>query len=48
METLHYMDEPTMFLVNVGAGDGKTIHYIDITTMFSVDVGAGDGKITLQ
>ena len=27
MERLQYLDEPTMFLVNVDAGDGKTTIY---------------------
>ena len=27
MERLHYIDELSMFLVNVGAGDGKTTLY---------------------
>ena len=46
MERLHYIDEPTMFLVNVGAGDGKTTLYNE-PTMFIVNVSADNGKTTL-
>ena len=46
MERLHYIDEPKMFLVNVGAVMER-LHYIDEPKMFLVNVGAGDGKTTL-
>ena len=46
MERLHYIDELSMFLVNVGAGDGKTALYRWTLNVLG-NVGAGDGKTTL-